>query len=91
MVPVLLAPIPDNVRGVVRHGVFYADDEPMDVPAVQEQRIVHYAGDGWGCGMDWCISQTDVYEPYWTCADKFRVLLTSEDGAHHCVRFPQNN
>jgi len=25
--------------------------------------------------------------PIWTCADKSRVLLTSEDGKKHCIKF----
>ena len=33
-----------------------------------------------------CDEYVDV--PHWTCEDKRRTLLTSEDGMKHCVRFP---
>ena len=26
-------------------------------------------------------------EPYWTCRDKSRILLTAEDGTKHCLKF----
>jgi hypothetical protein len=65
--------------------------EPQDVPAIQETRkecvipddvSVCSAMAGSQCP---CGSMKDV--PYWTCADKSRILLTSEDGQHHCIKF----
>jgi hypothetical protein len=47
--------------------------EPMDAPALQEVN---------GSYIDAAI------EVHWSCADKRRVLLTSEDGKKHCILFP---
>ena len=63
--------------------------EPMDVPAVQEDYVAHKKSEGFACGQDWCVATKDILEKRWTCADKSRVLLTSEDGARHCIKFPQ--
>lgn len=61
----------------------HASSQPMDVPAVQVQRKekcgVNIANDGYACAFT-----------YWTCSDKSRILLTSEDGTRHCVKFSQD-
>lgn len=64
--------------------------EPMDVPAVQD-------GDGrWtvlfgDCAptahMEMKVENHLCMTRAWTCADKSRVLLQSEDGVRHCVLF----
>lgn len=63
--------------------------EPMDVPATTRKQVEHHAGDSWGCGMLACTTDKDIYIDVPTCADKRRVLLTSEDGKKHCVLFVQ--
>lgn len=68
--------------------------EPMDVPAIQETSV----GDGLlvlpdpnNCVDGWI--RNELYgnhcasRRYWTCAQKFRVLLTDEAGKRHCVKF----
>lgn len=66
--------------------------DPVDVPAVQEtttepqncslSMMWPSPRDGWlkegGCGSKRPL--------VWTCRDKSRVLLTSEDGVRHCFR-----
>ena len=65
----------------------------VDIPAIQETRQVCQlskttflcAGSSLGSACP-CPYE---YQPaqVWTCADKSRVLLTSEDGVRHCIRF----
>lgn len=61
--------------------------QPIDVPAITKPRLVHKAGELWSCGQDLCQAGKNQYEKIWTCADKSRVLLTSEDGKKHCIKF----
>jgi hypothetical protein len=55
--------------------------DPMDVPAV---KMSHPAGTI--CRHGDCVVVEAPYET-WTCTDKRRVLLTSEDGDKHCILF----
>ena len=57
--------------------------EPMDVPA-------EYVCKANIKPSEICPA-TDGLDPYVpTCADKRRVLLTSEDGRKHCILFPES-
>ncbi|MCU1305135.1 MAG: hypothetical protein JWQ87_5419 [Candidatus Sulfotelmatobacter sp.] len=50
--------------------------EPRDVPAVLKS-----------CKHQATCTEAEALSPFWMCADKSRVLLTSEDGKKHCVKF----
>jgi hypothetical protein len=65
--------------------------EPMDVPAIQVEKIVGLVK---LCPptRNFCTdSDRDIWHErfglVWTCADKSRILLTDESGRKHCVRF----
>lgn len=74
---------------------FVINGVPMDVAAVEEE--YGNLGNYW-CDMGEChwrdsdkpSSEGQVLHKRkrWTCADKRRVLLTSEDGIRHCILFP---
>ena len=51
--------------------VIYPKPEPIDVPAIMKGR--------------W--SDSSHFEGAYTCADRSRILLTSEDGKEHCIKF----
>lgn len=67
---------------------------PVDVPPIQEE----YGNLGYNfCDMGQCVWRDAGQHwplipviPYrrkrWTCADKTRFLMTSEDGKKHCIR-----
>lgn len=57
--------------------------EPADVPAVQEKRLIRLKGETYTDAQDIWTAQKDMYESFWSCADKKRVLLTSVDGSIH--------
>jgi hypothetical protein len=61
-------------------------DGSMDVPAIQEtdrEPTCHAQ-----CSSDThiCMGMICEHFQHWTCADKSRILLTSEDGAKHCFK-----
>lgn len=73
--------------------------EPMDVPAVQEPRTyktgtstIKSAPECKGRGME-CniaiITEDTATQEVTTCADKARILLRSENGTAHCIKFPE--
>ena len=57
---------------------------PIDVPAIQEERPSPYPCNLSSGPFAVCITGP---EKVWTCQDKSRVLLISEDGVRHCIRF----
>jgi len=57
--------------------------EPFDVPAVGHPDPCGPNPAHRNTTADFCNSRT----PLWTCADPLRILLTSEDGKHHCYAF----
>jgi len=61
-----------------------ANNPPMDVLAIQEERPSPYPCNLSSAPFTVCITGT---EKVWTCADKSRVLLTAEDGTRHCIKF----
>jgi hypothetical protein len=71
--------------------------EPMDVPAVEsdsERIVLCSSSDTAGCSLQGFggdavgLARAEKVKHY-SCSDKRRVLLTSEDGQKHCVLFPQ--
>lgn len=54
--------------------------EPVDVPAVQVGTRL-----GNDCGPDVMCFEHQI--PVYSCTDKSRVLLSSEDGKKHCIKF----
>jgi hypothetical protein len=68
---------------------------PIDVPAIE--RPVLFVDDWHNCPPDYGVgvsTSSQASERYscipprgWTCADRRRILLTSEDGRKHCVTF----
>jgi len=54
--------------------------EPTDVPAIHRSGLSY---------ADCAALLLTICEPDYTCADKRRVLLTSEDGVRHCILFPK--
>ena len=64
--------------------------EPMDIPAINDKPfLMHAKGDCWGEGLQAICTQSDIFKPTYTCADKSRVLLTAEDQSRHCIKFPK--
>jgi len=65
--------------------IYPEDVPPMDVPATTTLDNA-YVG---VCANGQMPDILGVYcsVPRWTCADKSRVLLTSENGVRHCIRF----
>ena len=67
--------------------------EPTDVPAVQvkHQFLNHNCIDTMIIPRSMSLEQVKKLctqtEIIHSCADKSRILLTSEDGKHHCVKF----
>lgn len=74
--------------------------EPMDVPAIQQKSLqatliclrrecTLEELEAVDCRAgEWSVSERAYlcYQTTWTCADKSRVLLTSEDGTKHCLK-----
>ena len=56
----------------------------LDVPAIEEERPSPHPCNLSRGPFSVCITGP---EKVWTCQDKARVLLTSEDGVRHCIRF----
>lgn len=60
--------------------------DPADIPAIQVRDMFSPVG---ACG-DGQKPEVPLWNgcliPWWTCADKSRVLLTAEDGSHWCHR-----
>lgn len=56
----------------------------VDVPAIQGECVNRVNSCDSATGK-WCRSDCANYS--WTCTDKSRVLLTSENGKKHCVKF----
>jgi hypothetical protein len=65
--------------------------EPVDVPAVQQPQLpdLKWCGDHMktDAGYSICLLHIAQNPPKTTCSDKSRVLLTSEDGKKHCIKF----
>lgn len=57
--------------------VYSVRDVPIDVPAIELKTYWcrDASGNNYACGG-------------WNCEDKSRVLLTAQDGSHHCVKLP---
>lgn len=67
-------------------------NEPMDVPAVTIKTQITAGFKGqvppFGCGGKWVEYDKGIWKCEYTgCADRRRVLLTSEDGKKHCILF----
>jgi hypothetical protein len=58
-------------NGCTDREVEWVCPQAQDVPAIQEL----------------CSNPQGCQGSAWTCADKSRVLLTGEDGQHHCIKF----
>lgn len=65
--------------------------ELMDLPAVKLRGWEEVFGppDENDPHIDFKIVDHVGYVQYWTCTDTSRVLLRSEDGTRHCIKFPQ--
>lgn len=73
-----------NYYDLVEHGDLYDPSKLVDLPAVlgfDGVKDCTPCENGWFGGIRCkAICAPDVY----SCADKFRILLTSEDGKHWC-------
>jgi hypothetical protein len=78
----------------------YADlgKQSIDVPAIQESHEEEYGDTNWcnGCYNNVCTTMAcDPHAKHkvsvTTCADKRRILLTSEDGRKHCITLENRN
>lgn len=63
---------------------------PSDVPAIQRKALVKSRAEI--CDhIDSSLPESKAYcesvQKYWTCSDTSRILLTSEDGVKHCIKF----
>jgi hypothetical protein len=75
----------------------YPCPEPMDIPAIKHSvKHKHHWPDTiqacFGKDDNDChpLPDTDETIVTWGCADKSRILLTSEDGKHHCIKLPKD-
>jgi hypothetical protein len=95
--PILLARLPDQIPETITTKTYWRDDgfDPkasMDVPAAKTTKK-EFIGFDTSCEKSICypgeLTMTPRYasKSEWTCADKSRVLLTSEDGKKHCIKF----
>lgn len=67
--------ISENGAGAV------CEHEPIDVPAIQETRVVHAKGECWGgAGLNLMCAEKDITEPTWKCKDDNRGLIVSQNG-----------
>ena len=76
--PTVFSGSPKFTDGFCRGDGPCVTEEPMDVPAISvaSEYIIP-------CGSE----AKDVPCGTFTCKDKSRILLTAEDGTHHCIKF----
>ena len=96
---------PTPARGYV--SIDWPKPEPMDVPAEEWSSLTRFIdGNDMGKDADTFVTTCHVlhgklymvngtlecsYKRPPTCSDKSRILLTSEDGQKHCVKFPKES